>query len=97
MQCNVSALGLDSFSYSEDLRSCIVRAGAPQILKCLRVLLQLLQKLQQKRTALEKELSKVPGAPTSKKDVFHLCRGFERAFTHLLEAHPPAPSIHCLS
>ena len=46
---------------------------------------QLLQRLQQKRTALEKELGKVPGAPSSKKDVFHLCRGFERAFTHLLE------------
>ena len=27
----------------------------------------------------------MPGAPSSKKDVFHLCRGFERAFTHLLE------------
>lgn len=47
--------------------------------------MQLLQKLQQKRSALEKELGKVPGAPHSKKDVFHLCRGFERAFSHLLE------------
>ena len=47
--------------------------------------MQLLQRLQQKRTALEKELGSMPGAPSSKKDVFHLCRGFERAFTHLLE------------
>lgn len=60
------------------------------------MLLQLLQKLQQKRTALEKELSKVPGAPSSKKDVFHLCRGFERAFTHLLEVRYPLPYIHSL-
>ena len=34
-----------------------------------------------------KELGKVPGAPHSKKDVFHLCRGFERAFSQLLEVH----------
>ena len=60
------------------------------------MVLQLLQKLQQKRTALEKELSKVPGAPSSKKDVFHLCRGFERAFTHLLEVHHPMPYIDFL-
>lgn len=57
--------------------------------------LQVLQKLQQKRIALEKELGKVPGAPSSKKDVFHLCRGFERAFTHLLEVHP-AHALHQL-
>ena len=80
-----------------DLILFIDKAGERQILKLLRVSLQLLQKLQQKRTALEKELSKVPGAPTSKKDVFHLCRGFERAFTHLLEVHPPVPFIDCLS
>ena len=58
--------------------------------------MQVLQKLQQKRIALEKELSKVPGAPSSKKDVFHLCRGFERAFTHLLEVHL-AHALHPLS
>ena len=58
---------------------CIAR------LKASLLCMQLLQRLQQKRTALEKELGKVPGAPSSKKDVFHLCRGFERAFTHLLE------------
>ena len=62
--------------------------------------MQLLQRLQQKRTALEKELGKVPGAPSSKKDVFHLCRGFERAFTHLLEVGrygvfiQPMPRLH---
>lgn len=60
--------------------------SAPPLERCI-MFLQLLQKLQQKRIALEKDLSKVPGAPTSKKDVFHLCRGFERAFTHLLEVH----------
>jgi hypothetical protein len=48
-------------------------------------LLQVLQRLQQKRAALEKELAKLPSAPTSSKDVFHLCRGFERAFTHTVE------------
>lgn len=47
--------------------------------------LQVLQRLQQKRAALEKELAKFPGAPTSSKDVFHLCRGFERAFSYTVE------------
>ncbi|KAK9915279.1 hypothetical protein WJX75_007044 [Coccomyxa subellipsoidea] len=46
---------------------------------------EVLQRLQQKRAALEKELAKLPSAPTSSKDVFHLCRGFERAFTHTVE------------
>ncbi len=47
--------------------------------------LQVLNRLQQKRAALEKELAKIPSAPTSSKDVFHLCRGFERAFVHTVE------------
>lgn len=46
---------------------------------------QVLQRLQQKRISLDKELSKIPGAPTSGKDVFHLCRGFERAFSFTVE------------
>ncbi|BDA43116.1 Dynamin-2B [Coccomyxa sp. Obi] len=46
---------------------------------------EVLNRLQQKRAALEKELAKIPSAPTSSKDVFHLCRGFERAFVHTVE------------
>ena len=58
--------------------------------------LQILHRLQQKRAALEKELAKIPNAPTSSKDVFHLCRGFERAFVHTVEVRdkfgPPGSS-----
>ena len=52
--------------------------------------LQVLQRLQAKRTILEKELAKFPGAPSGTKDVFHLCRGFERVFCHTVEVGAPA-------
>jgi hypothetical protein len=47
--------------------------------------MQVLQRLQAKRAALEKELGKLPGAPSSAKDIFHLCRGFERVFCYTVE------------
>lgn len=34
---------------------------------------------------MEKELSRVPGAPKNSKDVFTLCRGFERAFSYTVD------------
>lgn len=46
--------------------------------------LQVLDKLEDKRTQVERELAKIPGAP-SNRDVFQLCRGFERAFTYTIE------------
>ena len=46
---------------------------------------QLLARLQRKRAAVEKELSRVPGAPKNSKDVFQLCRGFERAFSFTVD------------
>ncbi|KAK9826828.1 hypothetical protein WJX81_004888 [Elliptochloris bilobata] len=47
---------------------------------------ELLQRLQRKRAAVEKELSRVPGAPKNSKDVFQLCRGFERAFSYTIDS-----------
>ncbi len=46
---------------------------------------QVLQRLQRKRAAVEKEVSRVPGAPKTSKDVFQLCRGFERAFSYTVD------------
>jgi hypothetical protein len=41
----------------------------------------MLDRLRVKRTQVETDLSLLPSAPKSTKDVFSLCRGFERAFT----------------
>lgn len=41
----------------------------------------MLERLRVKRNQVETELSLLPSAPKSTKDVFSLCRGFERAFT----------------
>ena len=49
--------------------------------------LQVLDKLQEKRALVERELTKIPGAPTTR-DVFQLCRGFERAFAYTIEVRP---------
>ena len=46
--------------------------------------LQLLPKLQDKRAAVERECAKLPGAPKAK-DIFQLCRGFERPFSITIE------------
>ena len=60
-------------------------------------MLQVLQRLQAKRTSLEKELAKLPGAPTGTKDVFHLCRGFERVFCLTVEVGAPASCPNTLA
>lgn len=41
----------------------------------------MLERLRVKRMQAETDLSLLPSAPKSTKDVFSLCRGFERAFT----------------
>ena len=46
---------------------------------------QLFSRLSEKRIAVEKEFSKIPAPPKASKDVFQLCRGFERAFAQTLE------------
>jgi len=46
---------------------------------------QLFTRLSEKRIAVEKEFSKIPAPPKASKDVFQLCRGFERAFAQTLE------------
>ena len=58
-------------------------------------LLQVLQRLQAKRASLEKELAKLPGAPSSAKDIFHLCRGFERVFCYTVEVHLSPAVLFC--
>ena len=46
---------------------------------------QLLARLSDKRAAVEKEFNKIPAAPKAARDIFQLCRGFERAFAQTLE------------
>lgn len=55
----------------------------------------MLQRLQRKRAAVEKEVSRVPGAPKTSKDVFQLCRGFERAFSYTVDVSclPPTSRL----
>ncbi|KAL3150906.1 hypothetical protein ABBQ32_000657 [Trebouxia sp. C0010 RCD-2024] len=48
-------------------------------------LVELLARLSEKRAAVEKEFNKIPAAPKAARDVFQLCRGFERAFAQTLE------------
>ncbi len=50
-----------------------------------RCAVQLFSRLSEKRIAVEKEFSKIPAPPKASKDVFQLCRGFERAFAQTLE------------
>lgn len=50
-----------------------------------RCAVQLFTRLSEKRIAVEKEFSKIPAPPKASKDVFQLCRGFERAFAQTLE------------
>ncbi|KAK9815384.1 hypothetical protein WJX72_002710 [[Myrmecia] bisecta] len=47
---------------------------------------ELLERLQGKRQAVAKELARLPEAPKAAKDVFQLCRGFERAFSYTIES-----------
>lgn len=48
-------------------------------------MVQLFARLSEKRAAVEKEFNKIPAPPKASKDVFQLCRGFERAFAQTLE------------
>lgn len=48
-------------------------------------LTELFSRLSEKRIAVEKEFSRIPAAPNASKDIFALCRGFERAFAQTLE------------
>ena len=57
--------------------------------------MQLLSRLAEKRAAVEKEFAKIPAPPKAAKDIFQLCRGFERAFAHTLEASLCDPT-NCL-
>lgn len=48
---------------------------------------QLIDKLALKREDVEKELEGLGKAPKGIKDIFHQCRGFEKAFTTAVEVH----------
>ena len=71
------------------------------------VRLQLIEKLVMKREDMDKELGSIGKAPKGIKDIFHQCRGFEKAFTIAVDvrcsplqtqkhphAHVDAPALH---
>ena len=55
-------------------------------------IVQVLERLQEKRSQVQKELSGIPAAPSGR-DVFQLCRGFERAFAYTIEVKTSLQSI----
>lgn len=60
------------------------------------VRLQLIEKIVLKREDVEKELEGLGKAPKGIKDIFHQCRGFEKAFTTAVDvrsAYPPHYSL----
>ncbi|PNH06176.1 Tubulin epsilon chain [Tetrabaena socialis] len=54
---------------------------------------QVLYRLQEKRIALEKVVLQYGEAPAGIKEVFELCRGFERAYTSFINESPVASKI----
>ena len=54
---------------------------------------QMLDRLRLRRQAVETELSLLPSAPKSTKDIFQLCRGFERAFSLTVDSTEYAAHI----
>ncbi|KAK9789380.1 hypothetical protein WJX73_005043 [Symbiochloris irregularis] len=59
--------------------------GGNEVLVDAAQLQELLPRLQDRRSMVEKEAKKLPDAPRGK-DIFQLCRGFERAFAHIVES-----------
>ena len=53
----------------------------------------MLDRLRLRRQAVETELSLLPSAPKSTKDIFQLCRGFERAFSLTVDSTEYAAHI----
>lgn len=54
---------------------------------------KILDRLRLRRQAVETELSLLPSAPKSTKDIFQLCRGFERAFSLTVDSTEYAAHI----
>lgn len=46
--------------------------------------MQVIERLTERRIAVEKAVTTIGEAPSGLRDVFELCRGFERAFTNLV-------------
>lgn len=60
------------------------RAVSHILSPCLSAHSQLLPRLNERREAIQKEVLKYGEAPAGIKEVFELCRGFERAYVHLV-------------
>lgn len=60
--------------------------GAPMSAVCCRVRLhpQVIERLTERRIVVEKAVSTLGEAPTGLRDVFELCRGFEKAFSNIV-------------
>lgn len=48
------------------------------------VLVQVIERLTERRIVVEKAVSTLGEAPTGLRDVFELCRGFEKAFSNIV-------------
>lgn len=46
--------------------------------------MQVIERLTERRIAVEKAVTTLGEAPSGLRDVFELCRGFERAFTNIV-------------
>ncbi|KIY95990.1 Dynamin-related protein 12A [Monoraphidium neglectum] len=56
-------------------------------------LTQVVERLTERRIAVEKAVTTLGEAPSGLRDVFELCRGFERAFTNIVNESPAANKI----
>lgn len=54
---------------------------------------QVIERLTERRIAVEKAVTTLGEAPSGLRDVFELCRGFERAFTNIVNESPAANKI----
>ena len=64
-------------------KCCGMRASAVHHVFSLH--LQVIERLTEKRTHLEKAVNQLGEAPSGLRDVFELCRGFERAYGNLVQ------------
>ncbi|KIY94289.1 hypothetical protein MNEG_13674 [Monoraphidium neglectum] len=56
-------------------------------------LTQIIERLTERRISVEKAVTTLGEAPSGLRDVFELCRGFERAFTNIVNESPAANKI----
>jgi len=63
-------------SSRSDIMICIIGLDA--------VTVQVIERLTERRIVVEKAVSTLGEAPTGLRDVFELCRGFEKAFSNIV-------------